>query len=363
MKFHLYLLILGIGLGNLLYGQRTINGIVSDAKTGLPVSLVNLVPDAGSLGTATDQDGKFSIIVGRMPVSIRFSHVAYETKTLTINKYSDKPIQIKMEPRVESIAEVVVEGGKYIQVLKRENFYVNDFEFDQDKIWVIGYAGKSILRPKVIALDLTGRILGKQPLESMMKLFKDAFGRVHLQDKQSIAELNFKDGQVGLGTPKTFIGWEQNLFDLQMVLGKSGIFKWVYNNGLYCEYALVDFRDTLATVIHKAYDRGRFAGEGSAKTFRHSSIPDIPPQGRDYDPTLNAPFIARAFEQIDYRPVKTHIFRYRNNFLIFEDRGCHLWKYDIAFRDPADLKISVPKDAQDTDMLQDPVTGKQSVGE
>lgn len=103
-----------------------------------------------------------------------------------------------------------------------------------------------------------------------------------------------------------------------------------------------------------------FAGEGTAKTFRHSSIPDIisAPWGTGYDPNANAPFIDRAQEQVDYKPIKTHIFRYRNSFLIFEDRGCHLWKYDIAFRDPADLKISVPKDAKDTDMLQDPATGK-----
>lgn len=359
MKLYLYLMILGIGLGNLAYGQRTINGMVTDAKTGQPVGLVNLTPDDGSLGTSTDQDGKFRIIVSHLPVSIRFSHIAYEAKILSINKYPGKPIQVQLEPRVESIREVVIEGGKYIQLLRRENFYVSDFEFDQDIIWVAGYANKSILKPKLIALDLSGSILGKQPLERMMKLYKDAFGRVYLHDKQSITELNFKDGQVSLGTPKTFTGWEQNLFDLQMVLGKSGIFKWVYNNGLFCEYARVDFRDTLVTIIHKAYDRARFAGEGPARTFRHSSIPDIPsaPWGGGYDPNANVPFINRAFEQIDYRPVITHIYRFRNSFLIFEDRGCHLWKYDISFLDPADLRIAEPKNAMNTDLLQDPVTG------
>lgn len=58
-----------------------------------------------------------------------------------------------------------------------------------------------------------------------------------------------------------------------------------------------------------------------------------------------------------FTPVKTHIYRYRNNFLIFEDKGCHLWKYDLTFTDPKDLRIAEPKNAMYTDLLQDPVTG------
>ncbi|TSA33290.1 MAG: carboxypeptidase-like regulatory domain-containing protein [Porphyromonadaceae bacterium] len=363
MKLHLYFLILSIGFGNFAFGQRTITGTVSDAKTGQPISLVNLIADYGPVGTTTGQDGRFSLVVNRMPLTIRFSHIAYEAKTLTFNKYPEKSIQIRMEPRVESIGEVVVEGGKYIQVLKRENFYVSDYEFDQDKIWVVGYANKSILKPQLIVLDLDRRILQKQPIEGRTKLYKDAFGRVHLLDKESIVGIDYVQNQIRIGEPKMFTGWEQNLFDLQMVLGKSGIFKWVYNNGIYCEYVAIDFKDTIAEVIHKAYDRDLFPGEEPAKSFRHSSIPRImfPKLGADlrmeatFDPS--DAFTARAQEQVTYRPIITHIYRFRNSFLIFENRGCHLWKYDISFRDPADLKIVEPKNAENTDLLQDPVTG------
>ncbi|MCX6226400.1 MAG: carboxypeptidase-like regulatory domain-containing protein [Bacteroidia bacterium] len=366
MKLYLYLLILGIGLGNLVYGQRTINGIVTDTKTGQPVSLVNLTPDAGSLGTSTDLDGKFSIVVSRLPVSIRFSHIAYEAKILTINKYPEKPIQVKLEPRVEPIGEVVVEGGKYIQMLKRESFFVSEYEFDKDKIWVVGYANKSILQPQLILVSLDGRIIQKQAISGKPKLYRDAFGQVHLLDKESMVRIDYIEDQIRIGEPKMFSGWEQNLFDLQLVLGKSGIFKWVYNNGIYCEYAAVDFSDTIIRIIHKSYDRGLFAGEGPAKTFRHSPIPrimmgafgmggkkyrDIP----QFDPS--DAFTARAQEQLDYRPIITRIYRFRNSYLIFEDRGCHLWKYDLSFTDPEHLRIAAPKNAKNTDLLQDPVTG------
>jgi len=366
MKLCLYLLMLGIGLGNLAYGQRSITGTVTDSKTGQPVALVNLTPDAGSLGTSTDQDGKFSMVVSRFPVNIRFSHIAYEAKILTLSKYPEKPVQVKLEPRVESIGEVVVEGGKYIQIMKRENFFVDEYEFDQDKIWVVGYANKSILQPQLILLTLDGRVIEKVPVRGRTTLYKDAFGRIHLIDKESITLIDYTDKRIRIGEPKKFNGWEQNLFDLQLVLGKSGIFKWVYNNGTYCEYAVVDFRDTAAAVIHKSYDRELFRGEDQAKTFRHSRIPTIVMGAfgmggaayrgvAQFDPS--DAFTARAQEQVDYRPLITHIYRFRNNYLIFEDRGCHLWKYDVSFTDPEHFRIDAPKDAKNTDLLQDPVTG------
>ncbi|MFH0761959.1 MAG: carboxypeptidase-like regulatory domain-containing protein [Bacteroidota bacterium] len=364
MKKYLALLILWIGFGTILQGQTQISGIVKDASTGQSINLVNLKADPGKGGTTSDQEGKFKMAVDRLPVTIRFSHIAYEPKTVTINKPPDSPILISMEPRVEFIGEVVVEGGNYIQLLRRENFYVVDYQFDQDKIWIIGFANKSIINPQLILLSLEGRIIARQEAPGRSNLYKDAFGRIHLIDKSSISQVEYFNNQIHIAEKKDFSGWEQNLFDLELVLGNTGIFKWIYNNGLLCEYAAVDFKDTTAVIIHKSYDRELFRGEDFAKSFRHSFIPDIdwPPwgpsdrMGATFDPS--DAFTARAKEQTDYRPIKTHIFRYRNNYLIFEDRGCHIWKYDLAFLDPEDLRIPLPVSAKNTDLLQDPVTGK-----
>ena len=359
MKLCLFLLILGMGLESSAFGQRTITGIVTDAKTGEPVSLVNLVTVSGTLGTTTDREGRFDLPVRQLPVTIRFSHVAYQSQTITIDLATKMPLSVQLEPRVESIGEVVVEGGKYIQLLKRENFFVAEYVFDGDKIWVVGYANKSILQPRLILLSLDGRIIEKVPVRGRTTLYKDAFGSVYLIDKDSITKLDYPDNHIRIGEPKLFNGWEQNLFDLQMVLGKSGIFKWVFNDGIYCEYVAVDFRDTSVQVLHKSFDRGLFSGEGPAKTFRHSYIPDIAVSawGTGFDFSAFYPFLDRAQEQVDYRPIVTHIYRFRNTYLIFEDRGCHLWKYDVSFTDPEHFILDVPKKAKSPDLLQDPVTG------
>ncbi len=361
MKIYLFLVILCVTTGNLLFGQKIITGTITDAKTGQPIGSVNLSTEKGKATTATNQNGQFSITINRMPATIKFTHIAYESNSVIISKFPGEPLEIMLEPKVKSIKEVVIEGGKYNQVLRRENFYVSDYEFDQDKMWVVGYADKSILKPQLILLDLNGNIIEKMPAEGRTKLFKDALGWVHLMDAKSMVSVEFKDQEIKIGEPRDFTGWEQNLFDLQLVLGKNGIFKWVYNNGIYVEYVVVNFSDSVAipTVIHQSYDRGKFGSAAPAKTFRHGSIPDIPsaPWGFGYDPNANVPFINRAFEQIDYRPIVTHLYRYRNNFLIFEDRGCNLYKYDLTFMNPEKLNIVVPKNSKNPDLLQDPVSG------
>jgi hypothetical protein len=361
MKLYLYLLILFLGSGNLLFGQKNITGTVTDAKTGQPIGSVNLSAEKGKATTATNQNGQFSITINRMPATIKFTHIAYESNSAIISKYPEEPLEITLEPKVKSIKEVLIEGGKYNQVLRRENFYVSDYEFDQDKMWVVGYADKSILKPQLILLDLNGNIIEKKPAEGRTKLFKDALGWVHLMDAKSMVSVEFRNQEIKIGEPRDFSGWEQNLFDLQLVLGKNGIFKWVYNNGIYEEYVLVDFSDTVAipTVIHQSYDREKFGGGAPAKTFRHSSIPDIPSGvwGVEFNWDDYTPFLNRAQEQLDYRPILTHLYRYRNNFLIFEDRGYNLWKYDLTFMNPEKMMIVVPKNAKNPDLLQDPVTG------
>lgn len=102
-------------------------------------------------------------------------------------------------------------------------------------------------------------------------------------------------------------------------------------------------------------------GSSGNLIFGQNRISGTVPWGADtrgvatWDPS--DAFTARAQEQLDYRPVRTHIYRFRNNYLIFEDRGCHLWKYDLSFQDPEDLRIAYPENAKNTDLLQDPATG------
>ena len=62
MKLCLYALILLIGSGNPVFGQRTIRGTVTDAKTGQPLPGVAISVIGTTMGALTDAEGKFFIL-------------------------------------------------------------------------------------------------------------------------------------------------------------------------------------------------------------------------------------------------------------------------------------------------------------
>ncbi|MFO7616493.1 MAG: carboxypeptidase-like regulatory domain-containing protein, partial [Bacteroidales bacterium] len=150
----LILLSLGMLWGIHTFGQQAVTGQVIDAQSGQPIGQVNVLAIQDQQGTSTDQEGRFRLVINTFPVTLQFSHIAYQPDSVTLPQDPGKSLQIRMNPRTEAIGEVVVEGGKYQHLMRREEFYVVDYEFDLDKIWVLGYAGKSILNPQLVILTL-----------------------------------------------------------------------------------------------------------------------------------------------------------------------------------------------------------------
>jgi TonB-linked SusC/RagA family outer membrane protein len=78
-------LMLLFALSSSLYAQeRTITGKVSDASDGSPLPGVNIAVVGTSQGTITDMDGNYSIKVSSNNVSLSFSFLGYETKTVQV---------------------------------------------------------------------------------------------------------------------------------------------------------------------------------------------------------------------------------------------------------------------------------------
>ena len=87
--------LLTISLG--LYGQGIkYMGLVLDEETKEALAFVNLISADGHYGTATDIDGKFSLVLPTGADSIRFSYLGYETRyVLTRNLKGPKTIYLK----------------------------------------------------------------------------------------------------------------------------------------------------------------------------------------------------------------------------------------------------------------------------
>ena len=98
-------------------GQKTvIRGRVLDAETGDPVPYVSIVLPELNKGTASNIDGEFQFRVDSLPLRITFSHISYETFSMTVT--NGEPFTVRLQPRKILMHEVVVEEDRMNDYLK-----------------------------------------------------------------------------------------------------------------------------------------------------------------------------------------------------------------------------------------------------
>lgn len=116
--FHLY---------SLAYSQ-SINGIILDEQTKIPIEFASIYFNSSFVGTTSDLDGNFQLDISRntsMPLTI--SAIGYYSITLT-DYSTGNPLIIYLSPKVYEINEIVLKGKSYVR--QRRNylkFFKNEF--------------------------------------------------------------------------------------------------------------------------------------------------------------------------------------------------------------------------------------------
>jgi TonB-dependent starch-binding outer membrane protein SusC len=107
MKLKILLIAMAFAIPKLVLGQQTITGTVTDQATNEPMPAVNVVVKGTTSGTATDNLGKYSLIVSTGSVLV-FSFIGFETKEITVGAQS--VIDVFLTANLETLSEVVVTG-------------------------------------------------------------------------------------------------------------------------------------------------------------------------------------------------------------------------------------------------------------
>lgn len=84
-----------------------VSGVVRD-DTGSPVPGVNVVEKGTTNGTATDVDGRYSLLVSGNDAVLVFSFIGYTTQEVTVGDRSS--VDVTMTPDTQTLQEVVVVG-------------------------------------------------------------------------------------------------------------------------------------------------------------------------------------------------------------------------------------------------------------
>ncbi|HRR08823.1 MAG TPA: TonB-dependent receptor [Rhodothermales bacterium] len=91
--------------------QVNLSGQVTDADSGTPLPGVNILVLGTTGGTTTSTSGKFSLKVSKLPVTLQFRFVGYETKDVTVS--DEQPLNIRLSETVNQSDELIIVGSRF----------------------------------------------------------------------------------------------------------------------------------------------------------------------------------------------------------------------------------------------------------
>lgn len=113
----LLLCLLGIVMPQAIYSatsysvqqRETISGVIIDANTQETIVGASIMLKGSSQGTVTDIDGKFSLSVNKLPVTLVVSYVGYQKKEVKVSSF-DGGLTISLTEDTQMMDEVIVTG-------------------------------------------------------------------------------------------------------------------------------------------------------------------------------------------------------------------------------------------------------------
>ncbi len=110
--------------------SQKVTGIVLDAKGGDPLPGVNISIKGSSIGTVTDFDGKFNILLPQESAELEFSYVGYENKTVRVKRGEHVKVRLKPGNALEYV--VVKVTGTSRETVNPKKFAAKGMETDDD---------------------------------------------------------------------------------------------------------------------------------------------------------------------------------------------------------------------------------------
>jgi hypothetical protein len=200
-----------------------VSGTVVDGATQKPLPNVNISIVGSTGGGTTNQDGQFSITVGRFPAVLYFSYIGYSISSYQIQKAGEKDIRILLEPEVLPIEEVTIRAEAISKVIKGDTLQIIDYEIGDNRIVLFATPWQNNKDQRLYLANLDGDTLnhmlvtkaGKQikfPEIIMPQtdyLIRDFTGQIQFLDPYGAHEINFSGDRLSFSftTPyRDFIG-------------------------------------------------------------------------------------------------------------------------------------------------------------
>lgn len=196
MKRFIFLLCLVAGISSVGIGQGIlVRGQVTDKQTGQPVVAANILLPDGT-GTYSGAEGNFEIRVPAFPVVLNVSHISYGKTVVKLDRDPGGLLIVELEELVSEIGEVQVSARKLRILTEKDDFTLQDFAFDSDYLWLIGYLNNQANQGRLWLANWFGDTISSVKVQNPERLFNDVFGSVHLVMKDSVHQLLAETGRI-----------------------------------------------------------------------------------------------------------------------------------------------------------------------
>jgi len=172
-----------------LYSQNLLfKGIVKDDHSLNPIPEVNIKVYGTNQGTATDNIGKFSIKLEKIPCTIVFSCIGYENEYYKVTETPKEPIEFLLSSKSYMLKEVNISSKNYSFLFKDKDYSVLDYELMDDNVLLLIFRTQ-IKKSQLILLSRSGDTLAISTLPELppSKLFKDFLSNIHYFTKSGYA--------------------------------------------------------------------------------------------------------------------------------------------------------------------------------
>jgi hypothetical protein len=99
----------------------TVNGTVTDGKSGKPISSVSVLFTGTNYGVTTNEEGRFTIAANASYHKITITHMGYSSKTLDIKATQEQQVNVSLQQNNQQLNEVRVVSAKKKKYSNKNN--------------------------------------------------------------------------------------------------------------------------------------------------------------------------------------------------------------------------------------------------
>jgi len=158
---------------------HVLKGIIIDDLSQKPVQGVTIKVERSKTGTFTDRNGRFTLPLKKLPVTLQLTAIGYETMMLDITRYVSDTVRIPLKSQIYMLEGVAISASPVIPVFKDDHYSVLDYEIMDDNLLLLVYRYR-LKRSQLVLLTRLGDTLDYTDApEIPSKLYKDALENVH----------------------------------------------------------------------------------------------------------------------------------------------------------------------------------------